>query len=82
MDYNPNSGGMKQSRHNIFEQNAHLIKFRRKSVAHWACLPSKALITTEVREAESVYKLHSMVNKNNLQHVGRVSSGQQRKVHW
>jgi hypothetical protein len=26
MDYNPNSGGMKQSRHNIFEQNAHLIK--------------------------------------------------------
>ena len=29
----------------------------------------------------SIYKLHSMVNKNNLQHVGSVSSGQQRKVH-
>ncbi len=35
-----------------------------------------------MREAKSVYKLHSMVNKNNLQHVGRASSGQQRKVHW
>jgi hypothetical protein len=39
------------------------------------------VIKTEVREAESVYKLHSMVNKNNLQHIGSVSSGQQRKVH-
>ena len=81
MNYNLHADSMKQSRHNIFEQNAHLIKYQRKSVAHWDCLPSKALITTEVSEAESVYKLHSMVNKNNLQQVGRVSSGQQRKVH-
>ncbi len=33
-----------------------------------------------MREAERVYKLHSMVNKNNLQHVGRVSSGQSKLV--
>jgi hypothetical protein len=26
MNYNPYSGGMKQSRHNIFEQNAHFNK--------------------------------------------------------
>ncbi len=34
-----------------------------------------------MRETESVYKLHSMVNKNDLQHEGRVSSGQQKKLH-
>ncbi len=33
------------------------------------------------RERERVYKLHSMVNQNNLQQVGLVSSRQQRKVH-
>jgi hypothetical protein len=42
---------------------------------------SKALITKEAREIESVYKVHSIVNKKDLEHVGRVSSGQQRKVH-
>ncbi len=65
-----------------FNQNPSLIKFWLTSVAHWACLPSKALITKEVREIESVYKqLHSIVNKKDLQHVGCVWSGQQRKVH-
>ncbi len=54
MDYNLNSGGMKQSRHNIFKQNAHLIKISLKKCRPLGCLPIKALITTEVREAESV----------------------------
>jgi hypothetical protein len=35
-----------------------------------------------MRETESVCKFHSMINKNYLQHVGLVSSGQQRKVRW
>jgi hypothetical protein len=51
------------------------------SVTHWACLCSKASITNEMQETESVYKIHSIVKKKNLQHVGRVSSGQQEKVH-
>ena len=33
-----------------------------------------------MRETESGHKLHSMVNKNYLQHVGLVSSRQRRKV--
>jgi hypothetical protein len=74
---------MKQSRHNIFGQNPSLMKNSLKSVAHRACLPSKVLITKEIREKESAYKLHSMVNKNYLQHtgIGLVPSRQQRKVH-
>ncbi len=73
MNFNLQAGIMKQSRHNISEQNSCLMKMSAKSVAHWACLPSKALITKEMRETESVYKLHSVVNKNCLQHVGLVS---------
>jgi hypothetical protein len=46
----------------------------------WARLPSKALITREMRLTESVDKLLIMVNKNYLQHVGLVSSAQRRKV--
>ncbi len=82
MNYNQNSGGMKQSRHNIFEQNAHLIKNSAKKCRPLG-LPSQQGVDNnrDERGRESVYKLHSMVNKNNLQHVGRVSSGQQRKVH-
>ncbi len=81
MNYNPNSGGMKQSRHNIFEQNAPLIKLSVKK-----CLPSglpfqqgvtvDSNIDERGRECLFYSKLHSMVNKNNLQHVGRVSLGQ------
>jgi hypothetical protein len=77
MNYNLHSGSMKQSRQNIFEQNPCLMKISAKSVVHWASLLSKALITKDIRETESVCKLHSMVNKNYLQLVGLVSSGQQ-----
>jgi hypothetical protein len=73
---------MQQSKHNFFEQNHLLMKFRRKIVVHWARLPSKISITKEMRETESVHKLHYMLNKNYLQHVGLVSSRQRRKVHW
>ncbi len=34
-----------------------------------------------MRESESVHKLHIMANKNYLQDVGLVSSGQRRKLH-
>jgi hypothetical protein len=34
-----------------------------------------------MRETESVHKLHIMVNKNYMQDVGLVSSGQRRKLH-
>ncbi len=84
MNYTLHAGSMKQCRHNIFEQNPSLMKFWRKIIAHWACLPSKALITNEMGlmgESASVCKLHCMKNKNYQQHVGLVSSGQQRKVH-
>jgi hypothetical protein len=53
----------------------HPIKLSAQSVAHWACLLSKVLITKEMKQTESVYKLHSMVNTNYLQHIGLVSSG-------
>ena len=49
-------------------------------VEHWARLPSKALITREMRLTESVDKLVIMVNKNYLQHSGLVSLAQQKKV--
>ncbi len=39
------------------------------------------LFTKETREIENVNKLHCIVNKKDLQHVGCASSGQQRKVH-
>jgi hypothetical protein len=35
----------------------------------------------EMSVIESICKLHSMVNKNNQHHVGRVPSGQKREVH-
>ena len=72
---------MQQIRHKNFEQNPCLINILAKSVACWACLPSKALLTKETREIDNVNKLHCIVNKKELQHVGRISSGQQRKVH-
>jgi hypothetical protein len=68
---------LEQSKHNIFERNHLFMKFPRKSVIHssWACLPNKAS-TQETRETESVYQLHSMVNKNDLQHLNLVSSAE------
>ncbi len=47
----------------------------------WVCLRRKATIAIEMWETESVDKIHSIVNKNHLQHVGSVSSGQQRNIH-
>jgi hypothetical protein len=79
---NPSTDSMQQSRHNFSKQNCLLMKFRRKIVAHWARLPSKALITREMRVSGSVNKLHIIVNKNYLQHVGLGSSEQRRKVDW
>jgi hypothetical protein len=64
MKHNLHAGSMKQSRQNILEQNPCLMKSSAKNVSHWACLPSKASITNEMRESDSVYKLHSMVNEN------------------
>ncbi len=81
MNSNLHADRMQRSRHNFSEQNQLLMKIRRKSVAHWACLPSKALITKETRRTESVHKLHSLVDKKYLQHAGLVSSGQRRKIH-
>jgi hypothetical protein len=76
---------VQQSRHKSFEQNPCLIKIsanKCRPLDMPSRLPlSKELITKEAREIESVYKHHSIVNKKDLQHVGRVSSGQQRKVH-
>ena len=71
-----------QSRHNFFEENRLLMKISAKNVVHWARLPSKALITREMRLKESVDKLLIMVlvNKNYLQHSGLVSWAQRRKV--
>ncbi len=41
------------------------------------CLPSQQGINSKA--TESVYKIYSIINKNNLQHVGCVSLGQQKK---
>jgi hypothetical protein len=75
---------MKQVRHKKFEQNLCLIKNSEKKCRPLG-MPSQQgidiiinLLTKEMRETESIYKLLSMVNKNDLQHVDRVSSGQQR----
>ncbi len=80
MNCNLYADSMKQSRHNFFEQNHLLMKISAKSVAQWARLPSKASITREIKETESVPMLYSMVNKNNQQHVNLVSLGQRRKL--
>ena len=80
MGSNLNAGSMKQSRHNHFEQNNSLMKISAKKRRPLGCLPSKALITKEMRGTESGNKLHSMVGKYYLQQVVHVSSGQRRKL--
>jgi hypothetical protein len=76
---------MQQSRNNHFEQNRQLIKISASPKLlpiGFACPASlsKALITKKMRGTESGNKLHSMVLKYYLQHVGLVSSGQKRKL--
>jgi hypothetical protein len=48
-------------------QNSALMKYLRNFVSHWACSPSKALITKDfmllVSWTKSVYLLQSMINK-------------------
>ena len=80
MGSNLNKGSMQQSRHNKFERNHCLMKISVKKCRALGCLPSKALITEEIRGTGSGYKLHSMVVKYYLQQVGPVSSGQRRKL--
>ncbi len=74
MNYNLQAAGSKvQSIHTIFEQNPLLMKVSAKKCPALSSLPSKALITKEKRETESVYKLHSVVNKYYMQQDGLVS---------
>jgi hypothetical protein len=80
MGSNLHAGSMQQSRHNQFEQNHCLMKISAKKCRPLGCLPSKALITKEMRGTESGNKLHSMVVKYYLQEVGPVSKGQRRKL--
>jgi hypothetical protein len=80
MGSNLNSGSMQQSRHNNFERNHCLMKISAKKCLPLGCLPSKALITKEMRGTESGHKLHYIVGKYCLQQVGLVSSGQRRKL--
>ena len=80
MGSNLNSGSMQQSRHNNFERNHCLMKISAKKCRPLGCLPSKALITNEMRGTESGYKLHYIVGKYCLQQVGLVSSEQRRKL--
>ena len=77
---NADSMQLGESRHYLFEQNRLLMKISAKKCGHRARLPSKALITREIRLTESVDKLLIMVNKYYLQHSGLVSSAQRRKV--
>jgi hypothetical protein len=70
------AGITQQSRHNVYKQNNILIKQFAKTVAHWAYLPCKALISKEMRRTESVHKLHSMLDKNYLLHEDLESSRQ------
>jgi hypothetical protein len=80
MGSNLNADSMQQSRHNHFEQNHNLMKISAKKCRPLGCLPSKALITKEMRGTERGHKLHSMVGKYYLQQVGLVLSGQRRKL--
>ena len=81
MNWNLLKYSMKQDRHNFFRQNHALMKHSRKNVASWACIPSKALITNDMRETKIVSWLQFMINKNNQQQVGCFSLGQRRKSH-
>jgi hypothetical protein len=78
---NLHAGNMQQSRHNNFEQNHCLMKISAKRCRPLGCLPSKALITKEMRGTESGNMIHSMVWKYHLQQVDLVSSGQRRKLY-
>ncbi len=81
MDLNLLKYSMKQDRHKFFTQNSAFMKHSRKSVAHWAGIPSKALITKDIRGIKSIGWLESVINKNNQQQVGCFSSGQWRRSH-
>ena len=80
MGSNLNADSMQQSRHNHFEQNHNLMKISAKKCRPLGCLPSKALLTEEMKGTGSGYKLHSMVWKYYLQQVDLVLSGQRRKL--
>jgi hypothetical protein len=80
MGFTLHAGSIQQSRHKNFERNHCLMKISVKKCRALGCLPSKALITEEIRGTGSGYKLHSMVVKYYLQQVGPVSSGQRRKL--
>jgi hypothetical protein len=55
---------MQQSKHNIFGAESFFMKIPAKINSHWACFPSKALVTNEMKGTENVHsKLHSMVDK-------------------
>jgi hypothetical protein len=72
---------MQQCRHIFFEQNHVLMN---KSSKNRRCLgsPSQQGINKKCDERDRErHKLHIMVNKNYLQDVGLVSSGQRRKLH-
>ncbi len=52
-----------------------------KSIARWACSPSKALVTKDMSWTKNVDWVQSMIDKSNQQKVGCFSSGQWRKSH-
>ena len=80
MDFNQYKDIMQECRHIFFEQNHRLMNISAKIVAAWARLPSKASTKNVIREIESVHTLHIIVDKNYLQQVGLVSSGQRRQL--
>jgi hypothetical protein len=80
MGSNLHAGSMQQRRHNQFKQTHNLMKISAKKCRPLGCLPSKALVTKEMRGTESGNKLHYMAGKYYLQEVGPVSSGPRRKL--
>jgi hypothetical protein len=75
------AGSIQQNIHHNLEQNHLLLKILAKKCRSLGLFSSKLLIRKEGRGAESVNKLHSMVDRYYLQHVGLVSSGQRRKLY-
>jgi hypothetical protein len=47
-------------------------------VAHWACVPSKALSRNDMRETESVSWIQSIIHMKDLQQVDCFSLEQRR----
>ncbi len=77
MNFNLYTDSIQHSKHIFFEKNHLLIKkIGEKSVAHWACLPSKALITKAMRGTESVHIMmpHFMIDKNYLARICNITA--------